>query len=161
MLFVDNAQRWQIALSSDLGRPAHETTLLELSPLIKHALTAYKKVGNWAKPDSVPFDLQTYPLGGKVLKEPKGTILIIGPFNYPIVSYKRQGEYRVIVLLNNHHVVVCCRTAGEHSFALAPENHILFTILPRRSNLDWSCRCRLCRGHKTQRNVPRDGCPTF
>lgn len=83
---IDNAERWQIALFSDLGRPAHETTVLELSTLIKHALTVYKKLDGWAKPDKVPFDLETYALGGKVLKEPKGTVLIIGPFNYPLVS---------------------------------------------------------------------------
>lgn len=49
-------------------------------------LTAYKKVGRWAKPEGVPFDFNTFAMRARTLKEPKGTVLIIGPFNYPLVG---------------------------------------------------------------------------
>lgn len=63
--------------------------MLEVGPIIKEALTAYAKVHKWAAPERVPFDFNTFAMGGKILKDPQGVALIIGPFNYPLVSYVR------------------------------------------------------------------------
>lgn len=84
--YLDNHERFQHALNGDLGRPFLETTMLEVGPIIKEAMTAYKKVDKWAAPERVPFDINTFAMGGKVLKDPQGVTLIIGPFNYPLVS---------------------------------------------------------------------------
>ncbi|KAF8332822.1 NAD-aldehyde dehydrogenase [Cantharellus anzutake] len=83
-LLQDNKQRLVDALQADLHRPAAETFLVEIGASIKEALIAYKRVDKWAKPEGVPFDLLTFAMRGRTLKEPKGTVLIIGPFNYPL-----------------------------------------------------------------------------
>ena len=85
LTWADNIKRFERALNADLGRPSQEAILLELSPVITKAMIAYKKVSKWAAPDGVPFDINSFALKGKVLKDPQGVALIIGPFNYPIV----------------------------------------------------------------------------
>jgi aldehyde dehydrogenase (NAD+) len=82
----DNLEPFQRALFADLGRPPLEATFLELGQMISDALTAYKKVDSWAKPDGVPFDIKTFLMRPHVRKVPKGVVLIIGPFNYPLWS---------------------------------------------------------------------------
>lgn len=81
--FADNYKRFQDALVSDLGRPPTESALLELDQIAGHILNAYTNVEKWAKPDSVPVKPNFYFMGPKIIKEPKGAVLIIGPFNYP------------------------------------------------------------------------------
>ena len=83
---VDNAERFQEALKADLGRPVFESNFLEIFPVTTEATLAYKRVESWAKPESVPFDFNTFALSPKVVKDPQGVVLIIGPFNYPLVS---------------------------------------------------------------------------
>lgn len=71
--------------------------MLEVGPIITQALTAHKKVAKWAAPEGVPFDLNTFAMGGKVLKDPQGVALIIGPFNYPLVcvGYHPEALYKL------------------------------------------------------------------
>lgn len=83
---TDNAERFQEALKADLGRPVFESNFLEIFPVTTEATLAYKRVESWAKPESVPFDFNTFALSPKVVKDPQGVVLIIGPFNYPLVS---------------------------------------------------------------------------
>ena len=82
----DNQQRFITALGTDLGRSPNESLFVELGAVTNEILIAYKKVEGWAKPEGVPFDLNTFAMRAKTLKEPKGTVLIIGPFNYPLVG---------------------------------------------------------------------------
>ncbi|KAF8322166.1 NAD-aldehyde dehydrogenase [Clavulina sp. PMI_390] len=83
-MMQDNEERFQIALNADLGRPKLEATMLEIAPVLNEALIAHKKVAKWAAPESVPFDIKTFAMKGQVYKDPQGTVLIIGPFNYPL-----------------------------------------------------------------------------
>jgi len=57
---------------------------LELVPVVTEILTQYKNVEKWAKPEKPAFDLSWTPLRPVTIKEPKGTVLIITPFNYPV-----------------------------------------------------------------------------
>jgi len=84
-MFQDNSELFQQALASDLGRPATESIFLELDVISGQILNAYQNVEKWTKPDGVPFDVNFFFMGPKILKEPKGTVLIIGPFNFPIL----------------------------------------------------------------------------
>lgn len=47
-------------------------------------MTAYSNVEKWAKPERAPLSLNFSAMRPVIRKEPKGVVLIIGPFNYPI-----------------------------------------------------------------------------
>ena len=46
---------------------------------------AYDRVEKWAAPQKAEFDISFWIMGPKVTSEPKGVVLIIAPFNGPIV----------------------------------------------------------------------------
>lgn len=155
MLVLDNQERFQLAVHADLGRPFQETTMLELGPIIKEALTAYKKVDKWAAPERVPFDINTFAMGGKVLKDPQGVTLIIGPFNYPLVSTIRYHVLRcwlprVVIaygMVCIHSVVCVCATGQSNPSLMYAASKNFFVSLDR-------CYCRrLCRRHQTVRSL--------
>ncbi|KAF8585282.1 aldehyde dehydrogenase [Ramaria rubella] len=83
-LFQDNIERFQEALQEDLGRPKLESNLFDLSVIINECVYAYKNIDSWTKPDKVAFNMNWFAFSPKVLKEPKGTVLIISPFNFPL-----------------------------------------------------------------------------
>ncbi|KIK05065.1 hypothetical protein K443DRAFT_675362 [Laccaria amethystina LaAM-08-1] len=83
-LIKDNAERFEEALKSDLGRPPLESRFLEINAAISEAYVAYKGVGTWAKPEKPPFSLNFAPMRPVMYKTPKGVVLIISPFNYPL-----------------------------------------------------------------------------
>ncbi|KII87684.1 hypothetical protein PLICRDRAFT_141625 [Plicaturopsis crispa FD-325 SS-3] len=83
-LVKDNQQRFKDALASDLGRPPLETGMLEIGPTIGDAKTAYENVEKWAKSEKPPFSFNFFAMRPLIRKEPKGVVLIISPFNYPL-----------------------------------------------------------------------------
>jgi len=83
-MIEDHKDRWLAALRSDLGRAESESMIMEFSAAIKEATEAYYGVEKWAKPEGVPFSLDSFLMRPTIRKEPKGVVLIIVPFNYPI-----------------------------------------------------------------------------
>ncbi|KAF8581488.1 aldehyde dehydrogenase [Ramaria rubella] len=83
-LFQDNIERFHDSLKKDLGRPVLETNLLDVSAIIGEALFVYKNVDKWVKPEKAPFDVTWFPFSPTIRKAPKGTVLIVTPFNYPL-----------------------------------------------------------------------------
>ncbi|EPS94633.1 hypothetical protein FOMPIDRAFT_1026135 [Fomitopsis schrenkii] len=83
-LIEDNWERFKDALQSDLGRPREEAELLELNGTLIEVKEAYDKVEKWAAPDSAPFSWLWFAMSPHVRNEPKGVVLLISPFNYPI-----------------------------------------------------------------------------
>ena len=53
-------------------------------PVITEIKKQYDNVEKWAKPDKPPFDFTWTAFRRAIAKEPKGTVLIINPFNYPV-----------------------------------------------------------------------------
>ncbi|KDQ07572.1 hypothetical protein BOTBODRAFT_59883 [Botryobasidium botryosum FD-172 SS1] len=84
-MFQENTERFTEALASDLGRPVQETYGFELDPISGFIKKGYQSVEKWAKPEGIPFDFNFFLTKPKIVKEPKGTVLIIGPFNFPIL----------------------------------------------------------------------------
>ncbi|KAF9051962.1 NAD-aldehyde dehydrogenase [Panaeolus papilionaceus] len=80
----DNMSKFEETLKSDLNRPVLESRFMELIPAITEALTQYKNVDKWAKPTKPPFNFNFFAMKPQIRKEPKGTVLIIAPFNYPV-----------------------------------------------------------------------------
>lgn len=83
-LIKDNMPRFEEALKQDLGRPVVESRFLELVAAIGEALTHVKNVEKWSKPSRTPFSINFFPMRPLIRKEPKGVVLIISPFNYPV-----------------------------------------------------------------------------
>ncbi|KAH7107928.1 NAD-dependent aldehyde dehydrogenase [Auriculariales sp. MPI-PUGE-AT-0066] len=83
-LLQDNRQRFYDALKRDFYRQELETELLEFSTVIDAALRAHSNVAKWTRPESAPLTFNSYFASPMIYKEAKGTVLIVGPFNFPI-----------------------------------------------------------------------------
>lgn len=53
-------------------------------PVITEIKKQYDNVEKWAKSDKPSFDFTWTAFRRAIAKEPKGTVLIINPFNYPV-----------------------------------------------------------------------------
>ncbi|MDU3265776.1 MAG: aldehyde dehydrogenase family protein [Staphylococcus sp.] len=72
------------SLKIDLGKGSVEAYATEIGILLKSIKTARKELKNWAKTKQVDTPLFMFPSKSYIKPEPYGTILIIGPFNYPV-----------------------------------------------------------------------------
>ena len=69
------------AVKADLNRPEFEAyfeiaTVSEVNYAIKH-------LKSWVKPKKVSTSIDQFPASASIYPEPKGVVLIIGPWNYP------------------------------------------------------------------------------
>ncbi len=71
------------ALYADLKKSREEVWVTETGIVIAEINTALKNIGAWMEPESVPTNLLNLPSSSRILKEPMGVVLIIGPWNYP------------------------------------------------------------------------------
>ncbi|EKM75339.1 hypothetical protein AGABI1DRAFT_46604 [Agaricus bisporus var. burnettii JB137-S8] len=83
-MLQDNVKRLEEALAADLGRPPLESQFLEIGPSMMDARNAWAGVDKWAKTERAPFSINGFAMRPVIYKEPKGVVLIISPFNYPV-----------------------------------------------------------------------------
>ena len=72
------------ACMKDLGKSSFETYETEIGIVqaeISHTLRHLKK---WAKPKRVPTPLAHFPSSSYIIRQPKGVVLVMSPWNYPI-----------------------------------------------------------------------------
>jgi aldehyde dehydrogenase (NAD+) len=74
----------QEALHKDFNKPFFETYLTEIFPVLDEIKHFKKNLRNYMQPERVKTPLFLLPASGKKYAEPKGTVLIIGAWNYPI-----------------------------------------------------------------------------
>lgn len=72
------------ALDADLGRPATDAWLADIAPVTGEAKYARKKLASWVRPTRVRVPLGVQPARAWYQYEPKGVVLIAGPWNYPV-----------------------------------------------------------------------------
>ncbi|KAJ8597086.1 aldehyde dehydrogenase [Rhizopogon salebrosus TDB-379] len=73
------------ALQKDLGKPRTEVLMAEVAPVVERAVKTAEQLPQWASPEypEVPgWQKQWKPT---LYKAPKGTVLIISPWNYPVI----------------------------------------------------------------------------
>jgi coniferyl-aldehyde dehydrogenase len=76
---------WVAALDRDFGhRSAHETRLAELYVVDAEARHAMRHVGRWMRPQRVATPLRLWPGAARVLRQPRGVVGVISPWNYPV-----------------------------------------------------------------------------
>ncbi len=73
------------ALILDLNKSTYESWLTELGLIYAEIDNALKNLRKWMRPKSVRQPLMTFPSKSKIYPEPKGTVLIISPWNYPFM----------------------------------------------------------------------------
>ncbi|WP_437272580.1 aldehyde dehydrogenase [Staphylococcus succinus] len=71
------------AFQKDLGKNKVESYATEIGFTLKSLKTARKELKNWSKQKQVNTPIFMFPTKSYIMKEPYGTVLIIGPFNYP------------------------------------------------------------------------------
>jgi len=72
------------ALRLDLGKCRFEAIMTELSFIEAEAKYARKHLATWMKPQRVRTPLMAQPGRSEIQPEPKGVVLIIAPWNYPL-----------------------------------------------------------------------------
>lgn len=83
-MIADNEEAFLNAIQQDLGRPKMETGFAELITIKNEIIDVIHQLPKWSKPSSV-YAGPAYAFHKKqILKQPKGTVLILGAWNYPI-----------------------------------------------------------------------------
>ena len=72
------------ALRADLGKGGFGALFSEIAPLYGEINHAAAHVGRWARPRRVRSSPAVFPSSARVIPEPFGVALIIGPWNYPV-----------------------------------------------------------------------------
>ncbi len=83
-LLEENEEAIGQALASDLGKPAQEVLLGELSLLYSEIRHARRHLKRWSRPRRVRTPMVGQPGRSWVQPEPLGVVLIMGAWNYPV-----------------------------------------------------------------------------
>ena len=73
------------ALKNDFNKSKFESYLSEYAIVISALDLVIKGLNGWAKPKRVKPTMLTFPASDYIYKEPYGTVLVIGPWNYPFL----------------------------------------------------------------------------
>lgn len=84
-VLVENQSDIIAAIDADFGgRPALETRLLEIAPLISAIRHARRNLRRWMRPEARRIDPMFQPAKAWVQHQPLGVIGILSPWNYPL-----------------------------------------------------------------------------
>ncbi len=71
------------ALFTDLKKSKEECWVTENGFLLAELNDTLKNLRNWMEPESVPTNLLNFPSSSRIIREPLGVVLVVGPWNYP------------------------------------------------------------------------------
>ncbi|MBR5661354.1 MAG: aldehyde dehydrogenase family protein [Bacteroidales bacterium] len=75
---------FQEAFEKDMGKGAFETYTTETGFLYNNIRSILKHLRDWMEPRAVPTPFILWPGRSRIMLEPYGNVLVIGPFNYPL-----------------------------------------------------------------------------
>ncbi|WP_280342017.1 aldehyde dehydrogenase family protein [Nocardia neocaledoniensis] len=84
-LLDEREEQIAAALAADLGRSAAEAWFGDISSTRGEAVFALKHLRGWMRRRRQPLPIVQQPGSGWIQYEPLGVVLIIGPWNYPVV----------------------------------------------------------------------------
>lgn len=71
------------ALERDLGKSEFEAYATEIGFVLDSIGSMQKNIEDWMEPEKVKTPIHLQPAKSFIIREPYGSVLIIGPFNYP------------------------------------------------------------------------------
>jgi len=83
-MFVENWDEWVNALHEDLGRHKAMCVFGDLNGVLKAVDTLLDKLDEWTAKRPVPTQLELFPGKAWQQVEPKGVVLNIAPWNFPV-----------------------------------------------------------------------------
>jgi aldehyde dehydrogenase (NAD+) len=83
IIIKDNEQGIINAIKKDLNKSEFESYLSEIAMVYEEINVHLKNIKKWSKRKRVKSSFMFFPSKNYIEKEPYGTVLIIGPFNYP------------------------------------------------------------------------------
>ncbi|MDT0558914.1 aldehyde dehydrogenase family protein [Ichthyenterobacterium sp. W332] len=83
-LLIANESKLNEAVYKDFKRSSKENLVLELYPMYKTIKTILRKLDRWTKSTKVSTNILNIPAKSYIKKEPLGSVLVIGAWNYPI-----------------------------------------------------------------------------
>ena len=80
---ADRRTEFERALSADFRKPAFEVDFTEITSVLLEIDHAIRHVKGWIRPRRVGTPLDFFGTASRIVYEPLGVVLIIGPWNYP------------------------------------------------------------------------------
>ncbi len=80
----DGEPRLTAALAEDLGKSSMEAWTTEIGFVLNDIAHIRSHLDGWAKPRRVKVPLTLQPGRSRIVPEPKGVVLVIAPWNYPV-----------------------------------------------------------------------------
>ncbi|NMM94064.1 aldehyde dehydrogenase family protein [Bifidobacterium oedipodis] len=84
-MLANNKQALCEAVHADLGKPAAETLLMEINLVLEEARFVQRRMARWSARHPKPMHWLLQPAFGWTISEPKGVVLVISPWNYPLL----------------------------------------------------------------------------
>lgn len=84
-MLEDNTPILEAALVQDLGKNSFESWVSEIGQVLTEIRWLRKHTARWAQPERVRTPLVLWPATSMVEHEPRGTVVVISPWNYPIM----------------------------------------------------------------------------
>ncbi len=78
-------EQMEAALYQDLHKSAHESYMSEISLILEEIRYTLKHLKQWMRPKRVFPSLGQMPSSVRIHREPKGVVLIMSPWNYPLL----------------------------------------------------------------------------
>lgn len=83
-MMAEREEEFAAALLEDLGKSAGDAYTTEIGFVKAEARLARKRLRRWMRPRRVATPMPVLPARSKIVPEPLGVALIIGPWNYPV-----------------------------------------------------------------------------
>ncbi|MFU8946312.1 aldehyde dehydrogenase family protein [Mycetocola zhadangensis] len=82
-MLLERGPEFEDALAADLAKSPTETQMTEIGPVLGELDFTLRHLRSWLRPSRVTVPVALAPAFAKVIREPLGVVLIIGPWNYP------------------------------------------------------------------------------
>jgi aldehyde dehydrogenase (NAD+) len=82
-VFKNSYDKIYASAMADFGKPGAEVDIAEIMIVLSELAHTRKKLKKWMKPVSVRASMTMLGTSSKIVTEPKGTSLVISPWNYP------------------------------------------------------------------------------
>lgn len=83
-MLLDHGADIEQALATDLGKSPTEAQISEIGLILGEIDFALRRLRTWLRPRRVAVPVAFAPARARVVREPLGVVLVIGPWNYPV-----------------------------------------------------------------------------